>query len=295
MKLLKTMGFFLIFILIVSGGYFALAWCSDSWHQDLNMDTTYSYGYYEDKVKAIIREMEAQPLEVTALNVTEKECEGLLKLAVAADEGIAPYIKGLGLSVQQNKLVVKVNVQAGTWKKGFEVTFVPCCNEKTRELAVKMERIKMGPYPLPASPVLFLLEKVVPVKGPIRITDNQVRMSINNVPVALKYVRTESKQLIAGLSLATGELTKIATGDKNLIKEVFSKAEVLQKGLISTQVIDFISEMQQKNEITAEDIEKGKAIYNSLSPEDKVVLHRNLRLFLKDPSVEEAMQKFGLQ
>ncbi|MCR4442094.1 MAG: hypothetical protein QHH10_07835 [Peptococcaceae bacterium] len=293
MRVIKRGLLVLIFLIISGAVYLGSALYTASWYPGLDMNTPYSYDYYGQKINNIIREFTEKPLEVVTFNMSEKECEGLLKSVLRMNPEIAAYVQGVSLSINRESLVLKTNLRLGSWNKGMELELKPVSDEKKKELAVGIERIRLGAYPLPVSPVLYFLEKAGIAQGLAIIKDNQIRISINNIPVALKYVRLESKQLVAGISTSTGELSKMAAGEKPLLSEALSQSEVLKKGLKSSQAIDFIESLKQKKELSLEDIDKAKAIYNSLSPEDKAVLRKNISEFLENPAVKEVFGQIG--
>lgn len=284
-----------VILLGLSMSYVAVAINSSTWHDEIDMNTKYSVEHYLIMINEIVEKFAGEPLEVNTFCLSEKECEGFLKQVVIMNNDIASVVHGLDLTIQQKSIVIKTNLQIASLKKGLEITIIPYAEEKERELRLKVEKIKLGEYPIPVSPILYILEKTIPEEVPIKIENGRVRLNINNMPVALKYLRIEGQQLVAGLSVATVELTKMSTKDKELIQEVFAKAKVLQSGLNSTQLQDFLTEMQHKDEVLLADIDKAKAIYNSLSSEDKEVLNSNLNEFLRDPAVNETLKRFKLK
>jgi hypothetical protein len=295
MKAFKYITVAVVVLVILCVSYLGFALNSAIWYENIDMDTEYSVRHYLEKIDEIVDKFAGEPLEVTTFSISEKECEGILKQALRINNDIAASIHGLGLTIQQKSIIIKTNLQIASLKKSLEITIKPYAEEKERELTLKVEKIKLGEYPLPVSPILYIVEKTIPEEVPITIANGRVRLNINKMPVALKYVRIESQQLVAGLSVATAELTNMSKDDKVLIQEVFTKAEVLNTGLNSTQLDDFITEMQQKDEILSADIDRAKAIYNSLSSEDKEILHNNLSKFMRDPAVNEALKSFGLK
>lgn len=270
-----------------------MAWSLASWYDGIDMETPYSVSHYQNRINEIAKKFADEPLNVTSFSMTEDECEGFLKLALQMNPSVVDVVDGVDLTIQQKLIVIKANLQLSSIKRGIEITIEPYADEKERELSLKVNRIKLGDYPIPVFPVLYVVEKMIPREGPLKIEDGRIRLNINELPVALKYVRIESKQVVAGLSMAIS-LTDKSTEDKTLIQEVFTKADVLQKGVSSTQIKEYISEMQNKDEIMLEDIDKAKAIYNSLSAEDKEILHQNLKEFLRDPAINEALRELGL-
>lgn len=296
MNLMKVSKYFLILLLaivVLSAAYTGAVWSFASWYDGINMETPYSVSHYEKKLKEISEKFADEPLDVTAFSLSEDECEGFLKLALQTDASLAAAVAGVDLTIQQNFIVIKSNLQKGTIKKGIEITIEPFVEEKERELSFKVSRIRLGSYPIPSAPLIYILEKTIDSNLPLKIEDGHIKLNINDLPVALKYVRIEAKQVIAGLSMAIN-LTDISNADNALIQEVFVKADTLNDGVSSTQIKEYINEMKNKDMIIPEDIEKAKAIYNSLSTDDKEALHRNLEEFLRDPAVNKALKDLGL-
>jgi len=293
MKFIKAGLLVLIFLIITGTSYLSAAICSASWYSGLDLNTPYSNDYYSQKLKGIVREFSEKPLDVVAFNLTEKECEGILKSALSMNQDIARYVRGVGLSINCDSLVLRANLQFGSWNKGIELELKPVSDEKNKELAVEVKRIRMGTWPLPVSPTMYFLEQAGAAQGLALIKGNQLRISINNIPVALKYVRLESKQLVAGISVSTGELSRIAVKESPLISEVLTRSEILKKSLKSSQAIEFIESLQQKKALAPEDVEKAKAIYKSLSAEDKELIRKNISDFLARPALKEDLDKIG--
>lgn len=293
MRTLKNIFVLLLVLIILSIVYTGMAWSLASWYDGIDMETPYSVSHYQNRINEIVKKFADEPLNVTSFSMTEDECEGFLKLALQMNPSVIDVVDGVDLTIQQKLIVIRANLQLPSSKRGIEITIEPYAEEKERELTLKVNRIKLGDYPIPVFPVLYVVEKMIPREGPLKIEGGRIRLNINELPVALKYVRIESKQVIAGLSMAIS-LTDKSTEDKTLIQEVFKKADILEKGVSSTQIKEYISEMQNKDEIMPEDIDKAKAIYNSLSAEDKEILHRNLKEFLRDPAINEALRELGL-
>jgi uncharacterized protein YpmS len=293
MRTLKNIFVLLLALFILSIVYAGMAWSFAPWYDGINMETPYSVSYYQNRINEIVKKFADEPLNVTSFSMTEDECEGFLKLALQMNSSVIDVVDGVDLTIQKKLIVIKANLQLPSNKRGIEITIEPYMEEKKRELTLKVNRIKLGDYPIPVFPVLYVVEKMIPREGPLKIESGRIRININELPVALKYVRIESKQVIAGLSMGIS-LSNKSTENKTLIQEVFKKADVLKKGVSSMQIKEYISEMQNKDEVISEDIDKAKAIYNSLTAEDKEILHQNLKEFLRDPTINEALRELGL-
>lgn len=293
MKTIKFLLIVLLAIVVLSVAYTGVAWSFASWYDGLNMENPYSVSHYENRIKDISKKFAEEPLDVTSFSLSEEECEGFLKLALQTDPRLAAAVAGVDLTIQQNLVVIKTNLQKGTIKKGIEIALEPFVEEKERELSFKISRIRLGAYPIPSAPLLYIIEKTINFDMPLKIEGGHIKLNINDLPVALKYVRIEAKQVVAGLSMAI-KLKDISDEDNNLIQEVFTKADALNEGVSSTQIKEYINEIRNKDKIMPEDIDKAKAIYNSLSQEDKEALHRNIEGLLRDPAVNRALKDLGL-
>jgi len=292
MKIFGSVMIIVALAVVLSCGYVAAAIFTSTTYDELSMNTSYNWAHFQKKAAEISKGMIANPAKPVLVKLTNQEVEGFLKLAIR-DNRINSMIKGAKIILKKDIILAQINMSVAGLEKGVQLSGQPSVTADGK-LQFTAEEFKIGTYSIPVTPSILALKAALPT-GIVKRQGNTIILDIEDIPFHVRSLNVEVDYLTAELVVSPGGLLQMGAAEEALVQAVVKKAESLTKGLESKAATSLITSIQQKQEITPGDVEQAKSIYESLSPEDREALQKNMSSLLQDPAVQEILKKYGIK